>query len=98
VRRPDELEDVMRLLRIVRPAGVESVLGGPLDTSTSVGLIQARIKVVFDAAYSDFISERVTLAKRERAERGLPPGGGVRPFRLQGRRNGHRTVRSDTYS
>ena len=80
VRRPEQLEDIMRLLSATCSAGVESVLGGPLDAGTSHGRIQARIKVVFDAAYADFVSERVTLAKRARAERGLPPGGGARPF------------------
>jgi DNA invertase Pin-like site-specific DNA recombinase len=80
VRRPEQLEDILKLLSDVSDLGVECVLGGSLDALTSAGRIQARIKVVFDAAYSDFISERVSLKKRELAERGLPPGGGARPF------------------
>jgi len=83
VRRPEQLEEIMGLLSATCRAGVEAVLGGPIDAASSAGRIQARIKVVFDAAYADFISERVTLAKRELAERGLPPGGGARPFGYQ---------------
>jgi hypothetical protein len=80
VRRPEQLEDILRLLSAANELGVECVLGGPLDALTSSGRIQARIKVVFDAAYTDFVSERVRLRKRDLAERGLPPGGGARPF------------------
>jgi DNA invertase Pin-like site-specific DNA recombinase len=80
VRRPEQLEDILRLLSTANELGVECVLGGPLDAVTSSGRIQARIKVVFDAAYTDFVSERVRLRKRDLAERGLPPGGGARPF------------------
>jgi DNA invertase Pin-like site-specific DNA recombinase len=80
VRRPEQLEAILQLLATVRGAGIECVLGGPLDAATATGKIHARVKVVFDAAYSDFISERVSLKKRELAERGLPPGGGARPF------------------
>ena len=80
VRRPDQLEDILRLISSISGAGVECVLGGPVDAASATGRIHARVKVVFDAAYADFISERVSIKKRELAERGLPPGGGARPF------------------
>jgi hypothetical protein len=83
VRRPEQLEDILRLISSVRGAGVECVLGGSVDAGSATGRIHARVKVVFDAAYADFISERVSLKKRELAERGLPPGGGARPFGYQ---------------
>ena len=80
VRRPEQLEEILRLLSSVGGSAVECVLGGPLDAASATGRIHARVKVVFDAAYADFISERVSLKKRELADRGLPPGGGARPF------------------
>jgi DNA invertase Pin-like site-specific DNA recombinase len=56
LRRPEQLEALMSILAERPGATIETVFGGPLDTRTSAGRIYARVKVVFDAAQTSFLS------------------------------------------
>lgn len=80
VRKPDELEPLMRTLRTVGCDVIDTVTDGPVNVATTTGRTMARVKGVFDIAYAEFISEKVREKKDELAEHGLPSGGGTRPF------------------
>lgn len=80
VRKPDELESVMRTLRTAGVDVIHTVSDGPVNVSTTTGRTMARVKGVFDIAYSEFISEKVRDKKDELAAAGKPAGGGTRPF------------------
>lgn len=92
VRKPDELEVVMRALRKAGHTGVWTVAAGEVRIDSTNGRTMARVKGVFDIAYSEFISEKVREKKAELAERGLPAGGGDRPFGYESDRV---TIRED---
>jgi DNA invertase Pin-like site-specific DNA recombinase len=79
-RRPDELETTMRLLRSRGITEIHTVTDGIVNIGTTTGRTMARVKGVFDIAYAEYISEKVSQKKDELAERGLPAGGGTRPF------------------
>ncbi len=78
-RRPIELEGFVNTCAL---AGVTQLtfVGGGVDMGTGDGLLVARIKGAFAAEESRKASERGKRKKLELAERGLPSGGGNRPF------------------
>jgi DNA invertase Pin-like site-specific DNA recombinase len=80
VRKPDELEQLMRALRRAGHDGFWTVTAGEVRIDSTNGRTMAGVKGVFDIAYAEFISEKVKEKKTELAERGLPAGGGSRPF------------------
>ncbi len=80
VRRPEQLEALFSLHQQLGISTIETAQSGPQDISTTTGRTNARIKTVFDKQYAEYISEKVGEKKRELAERGLPAGGGTRPF------------------
>ena len=79
-RRPEELESTMVLMRSVGIDEISTVADGTVRIKPASGKLMARVKGAFDAYYSDYISEKVSAKKDELAERGLPSGGGSRPF------------------
>jgi site-specific DNA recombinase len=80
LRRPEQLETLFRIHQNLGIPTIECVSGPPIDMLTSTGRIHARMKAVFDAAYAEYVSEKLTQYKRDLAERGLPRQGGRRPF------------------
>lgn len=78
-RRPIELEE---FADVCTRAGVKDVvtLHGEFDLGTGDGLLVARLMAAVAANESDAKSRRTKRKQRELAERGLPSGGGVRPF------------------
>jgi DNA invertase Pin-like site-specific DNA recombinase len=83
VRKPEELESTMRLLRKLGIAEIQTVTDGVVNIGTTTGRTMARVKGVFDIAYAEYISEKVRQKKDELAEAGMPAGGGSRPFGFQ---------------
>jgi site-specific DNA recombinase len=80
VRKPDELELTMRLLRSCGIDGIDTVTDGHVNIGTTTGRTMARVKGVFDIAYAEYIGDKVREKKDELAAKGLPAGGGSRPF------------------
>jgi DNA invertase Pin-like site-specific DNA recombinase len=80
VRKPDELEQLMRSLRRAGHGSFWTVTAGEVRIDNTNGRTMARVKGVFDIGYAEFISEKVREKKDELAEKGLPAGGGTRPF------------------
>jgi site-specific DNA recombinase len=80
LRKPDELEMTMRLLRRLGISEIQTVTDGVVNIGTTTGRTMARVKGVFDIAYAEYISEKVSQKKEELAEAGLPSGGGSRPY------------------
>lgn len=80
LRKPEELEATMRLLRRLRISEIQTVTDGVVNIGTTTGRTMARVKGVFDIAYAEYISEKVSQKKDELAEAGLPAGGGSRPY------------------
>lgn len=80
LRKPEELESTMRLLRKLGIREIQTVTDGVVNIGTTTGRTMARVKGVFDIAYSEYISEKVTQKKEELAVAGLPAGGGSRPY------------------
>jgi DNA invertase Pin-like site-specific DNA recombinase len=78
-RRPIELEE---FFAVCDKAGVHQLasVGGDVDLSTGEGMLVARIKGAVAAEEIAKIRRRSQRKKLEMAERGLPPGGGRRPF------------------
>ena len=83
LRRPEQLETLFRLHDRLGIPQIECVSSGPIDVMTASGRAFARIKTVFDKAYSEYIGEKIREQKRDRAMRGLPSGGGYRAFGYQ---------------
>jgi DNA invertase Pin-like site-specific DNA recombinase len=83
VRKPDELELTMRLLRSRGIDGIDTVTDGHVNIGTTTGRTMARVKGVFDIAYAEYIGDKVREKKAELAARGLPAGGGTRPYGFQ---------------
>src|SRR5581483_63956 len=80
LRKPEELESTMRLLRKLGIGDIQTVTDGVVNIGTTTGRTMARVKGVFDIAYAEYISEKVSQKKDELAEAGLPAGGGSRPY------------------
>lgn len=80
LRKPEELESTMRLLRKLGITEIQTVTDGVVNIGTTTGRTMARVKGVFDIAYAEYISEKVSQKKEELAEAGLPAGGGSRPY------------------
>jgi site-specific DNA recombinase len=82
VRKPMELE---QLVKHATAHGVTQLgtVTTDIDFGTGDGLMIARIKGAVAADEIARISRRVARKKRELAERGLPPGGGPRPYGYQ---------------
>lgn len=80
LRKPEELETTMRLLRRLGIVEIQTVTDGVINIGTTTGRTMARVKGVFDIAYAEYISEKVSQKKEELAEAGLPAGGGSRPY------------------
>ena len=78
-RRPIELEE---FFAVCDKAGVRhlATVGGDVDLSTGDGMLVARIKGAVAAEEIAKIRRRAKRKKLELAERGLPSGGGRRPF------------------
>ncbi|MBT9255865.1 recombinase family protein [Phycicoccus sp. MAQZ13P-2] len=78
-RRPIELEE---FADTCTRAGVKDVvtLHGEFDLGSGDGLLVARLMAAVAANESDAKSRRTKRKQRELAERGLPSGGGMRPF------------------
>ena len=78
-RRPIELEE---FADTCTRAGVKDVvtLHGEFDLGNGDGLLVARLMAAVAANESDAKSRRTKRKQRELAERGLPSGGGTRPF------------------
>jgi DNA invertase Pin-like site-specific DNA recombinase len=78
-RRPIELEE---FFNVCDKAGLHKLasVGGDVDLATGEGMLVARIKGAVAAEEIAKISRRSKRKKQELAERGLPPGGGRRPF------------------
>jgi site-specific DNA recombinase len=80
LRKPEELESTMRLLRKLGISEIQTVTDGVVNIGTTTGRTMARVKGVFDIAYAEYISEKVSQKKDELADAGLPAGGGSRPY------------------
>jgi DNA invertase Pin-like site-specific DNA recombinase len=80
VRKPDELEGVLRALRSRAISEIDTVTDGRVNIGSLAGRTMARVKGAFDIYYAEYISEKVKDKKDELAQRGLPAGGGTRPF------------------
>lgn len=78
-RSPRELEDFIDL---IDASGVEvaTVQAGRWDLSTPAGRMTARVVGAVARGESEHRSARLRAKHRELAERGLPSGGGTRPF------------------
>lgn len=74
--------DLEQLIDIVEQTGAEvaTVKAGDVDLATATGRMGARIVAAVSRHESERIGERVSRAKRQRAEQGKPPGGGIRAF------------------
>lgn len=78
LRQPRELED---LIDLVEHRSVEvHNLHGEIDLRSSDGLFIARILVAKAAKEADDVSRRAKRKKQQLAEKGMPTGGGRRPF------------------
>src|SRR5215216_5501274 len=80
LRRPEQLEALFALHAHLGIPTIECVVGGSIDTTTSSGRINARIKAAVDRWYTEYISEKVREQKRHAALAGSPVAGGRRPF------------------
>jgi site-specific DNA recombinase len=78
-RRPLELEQFFEVCDKVGMSQLASV-GGDVDLSTGEGLMIARIKGAVAAEEARKTSRRIRRKQEELAQRGLPSGGGTRPF------------------
>ena len=78
-RQPIELEE---FTKVCTSAGVSDVvtLHGDLDLASGDGLLMARVMAAVAANESDAKSRRSRRKMQEIAERGLPHGGGRRPY------------------
>ena len=78
-RRPRDLENIFDL---GDRSGLRQLatVGGDIDLAAGHGVLVARIKGAVAAEEARKIGERVARKKRELAEAGRPPGGGLRPF------------------
>jgi DNA invertase Pin-like site-specific DNA recombinase len=89
-RRPRELEDLVDLVEERKGALAIHTLSGPFDLRTGDGRAMARVLVAMAAKSSDDSSRRIRRKAQDLAERGLPGGGGTRPYGFEEDR---RTVR-----
>jgi site-specific DNA recombinase len=78
-RRPIELEEFVDVCKLARITEVAYV-GGDLPVSADDGLLLARILAAVASDASAKTSKRIKRKNAERAEKGLPTGGGSRPF------------------
>lgn len=79
-RQPAELED---FVTVCDAAGVKELavyVGGSVDVATGDGMMVARMKGAVAAEEARKIAQRIRRKQQELAERGLPNGGGKRPF------------------
>jgi site-specific DNA recombinase len=79
-RRVDELEQIARALRSAGHRSFWTVAAGEQRIDSTNARLGYRVKGLFDAAYSEYISEKVMEKKDELAAEGLPAGGGSRPY------------------
>jgi site-specific DNA recombinase len=79
-RLTDEIEVVARTLRSVGHTGWWTVAAGEQRIDSTNARLGYRVKGLFDAAYSEYISEKVKEKKTELALAGLPSGGGGRAY------------------
>ena len=93
-RRPIELEE---FVNTCAAAGVTQLVfvGGGVDMGTGDGLLVARIKGAFAAEEARKASQRGKRKKLELAERGMPSGGGFRPFGFENDRVTHKSKEAD---
>ena len=93
-RRPIELEE---FVNTCASAGVTQLtfVGGGVDLGTGDGLLVARIKGAFAAEEARKASQRGKRKKLELAERGLPSGGGFRPFGFEPNQITHNSEEAD---
>jgi DNA invertase Pin-like site-specific DNA recombinase len=96
-----EIEPLIALHRTLDLDEIATVTDGAIRVQTAAGRLLTRVRGDFDAFYAESLSEKVKLKKNELAERGLPPGGGRRPYgfnaanRRTGLRGGIRVVPSE---
>jgi DNA invertase Pin-like site-specific DNA recombinase len=79
-RRVDELEQIARALRAAGHRSFWTVSAGEQRIDSTNARLGYRVKGLFDAAYSEYISEKVMEKKDELASQGRPAGGGSRPY------------------
>jgi site-specific DNA recombinase len=79
-RRVDELEQIARALRAAGHRSFWTVAAGEQRIDSTNARLGYRVKGLFDAAYSAYISEKVMEKKDELAAAGRPSGGGSRPY------------------
>jgi site-specific DNA recombinase len=75
-----ELEQLMRFLRSAGHDHVLTVATDRVGIKTTNERLGYRVKGLFDASYSEYISEKVKEHKDELALEGRPAGGGSRPY------------------
>lgn len=79
VRRPDELEDLMKLAE-AHDVMFSAVIVGNIDYSTASGRLVARLLGAAAKYETELKGERQSSQLRQRARAGLVTGGGTRPF------------------
>jgi site-specific DNA recombinase len=79
-RRVDELEQIARALRAAGHRSSWTIAAGEQRIDSTNARLGYRVKGLFDAAYSEYISEKVMEKKDELAAQGRPAGGGSRAY------------------
>lgn len=92
-RKPRELEDIIDLANRFK-IDLASV-GGEIDLATAQGRLIARIKGNVAKHEAEQTSRRAKAKHRERAAKGLPSGGGLRPFGFEEDRITHRETEAE---
>jgi site-specific DNA recombinase len=85
-RKLSDLEDLIDAIE-AHGVGVHTLKAGDVDLSNASGRMMARVLAAVSRHESERIGERVSRAKQDRAARGLPAGGGRRPYGLNATRD-----------